>query len=239
MAEVDKEYPPAQLGWFDVTFDSWLKPVVTMACTKRCLQAERQSRTHFCLQIFYSRLVWFLMNELLDLAKAGDSEAEEQLFESLFVRFKLFAIRQLGSSMEADEVAQRACLTVHSKYKSELFTVSFEAWAYGVFKKTLQSYQRDTARKDNRNVKGDEMDSLATRESSEPLYAVHLRECLVEIKKSFPRYMRILNLHYHGYQPAEICSRLNLNIDQFYVYLSRGRSLLKECHKRRREVVSL
>ena len=194
---------------------------------------------HYRLQIFYSQLIWFRMNELLDLAKAGDSEAEERLFESLLVRFRLFAIRHLGNSMEADEVAQRACLTIHSKYKTESFTVSFEAWAYGVFKKTLQSYRRDTERRDSRSVKGDDMDSLGSGKLSDPLFAVHLRECLVEIKKAFPRYMRILNLHYHGYQPEEICSRLNLNVDQFYVYLGRGRSLLKECHKRRRKVVSL
>jgi RNA polymerase sigma factor (sigma-70 family) len=174
------------------------------------------------------------MEELLRLAKAGDKKAESRLFEEILVRFRLFAEHRLGKRMEADDVAQQASITVLSKYRDENFTVSFEAWAYGVFRMTLQSFFRDSGRESRRTVDGADCDDQLASEQVDPTLKISLRECLKELLQAFPRYTRILNLHFHGYNSKEISSRMHLKTEQVYVYLGRGRSMLKECLDRRK-----
>jgi DNA-directed RNA polymerase specialized sigma24 family protein len=43
------------------------------------------------------------------------------------------------------------------------------------------------------------------------------------------RYARALNLIHKGFKVPEICRKLNVNANHFYVILKRGRSMLKVC----------
>ena len=49
---------------------------------------------------------------LHDLARQGDDQAEQQLFEALSVRFGLFAKRRIQNPEDSEEVVQEALLAV-------------------------------------------------------------------------------------------------------------------------------
>ena len=87
------------------------------------------------------------MDQVVEKALSGDSAAEEQLFKDLLVRFRYLAALRVGEE-DALEIAQQACITVYEKYKTETFTVSFQAWAAGVLKNTvLQSIRKESRRR--------------------------------------------------------------------------------------------
>ena len=80
------------------------------------------------------------MDELLAKVKAGDQAAEKQIFQILHVRFRLLAKRRVRGEESAKDIAQDACATVLEKYKTEEFTISFEAWAYGVLRMKIGNH---------------------------------------------------------------------------------------------------
>ena len=88
------------------------------------------------------------MKQLLERALVGDKEAEKELFQYLFVRFKLFAKQKGRGVQDAEDIAQEACVTILEKYKSQSFTAGFEAWAYGVLRMKIGNFlQKKAARK--------------------------------------------------------------------------------------------
>jgi len=172
------------------------------------------------------------VDELFRRVRDGDQTAEKTLFRQLFVRFRLFAEQEVNSQ-EAADVAQRACIAIHEKYLEEQFTKSFGAWAYGVFRNTLlKSHQ--TARKEQKRQEV-LVDVLPEQTSSidESFLKDALRACMRKLMDSFPRYGRILNLKYQGFATDDVCVRLKISSDQYYVYLGRGRSLLRSCLEER------
>jgi len=168
------------------------------------------------------------MEQLLAKAKAGDKQAEKQIFDHLFVRFKSLAVRNIGTE-DCDDLVQETCMTILEKYKDTTFKVSFTAWAYGVLKvkmiKYLQLKQRDLERQSSLN---EEVDSPQDS-TDDPVLIRMLIDCIKKISKVYMRYARALNLNYQGYKTEEICERLDIKPNHFYVTLNRGRALLKEC----------
>jgi DNA-directed RNA polymerase specialized sigma24 family protein len=73
-----------------------------------------------------------ILGSLLKRALAGDQGAEAELFQTLSLRFTAIAKRRIREKEAAEDIAQDACATILHKYKSESFTVSFAAWAFGV-----------------------------------------------------------------------------------------------------------
>ena len=45
----------------------------------------------------------------------------------------------------------------------------------------------------------------------------------------FRHYARIVNLRYQGFTTDEVCERLSISSDQYYVYIGRGRNMLRSC----------
>ncbi len=168
------------------------------------------------------------MDELARRAGGGDKAAEEELFHELLVRFRHFAAHRFGDE-EADEIAQRACVTILKKYRTEVFSVGFGAWAYGVLRMTIQRYIRDRGRLFDRSARMAERAKSPRTEAPHPMLKRYLLECIRLLARSYPRYSRIVNLHYQGYDTGEICERLRINREQYYVYIGRGRSLLRNC----------
>ncbi len=170
------------------------------------------------------------MEHFLDRALEGDEKAENELFQYLFVRFRAFAKRRIGDG-EAEDIAQEACLTVLQKYKTEKFTIGFEAWAYGVLKMKIGNYIQGLMVKQKSLVPESEADQTLKSSSPEPDYDLKrkLLNCLKRIIKRNPLYARVLNFIYQGYAIEEISQRLKLKPNNLYVILNRGRGILQTC----------
>ena len=167
------------------------------------------------------------MDKLVQKAINGDKNAEKEIFDYLFVRFKYLAKRTVGES-ECEDLAQEACVTILEKYKNEKFSVSFTAWAYGVLKMKIGNYLQTRARRDDRESSIDKNAPLEGP-NSDPLIKKALIDCLKKIARAYKNYARVLNLAYQGYDTSAVCQRLNISPNHYYVTLNRGRSMLKGC----------
>jgi len=167
------------------------------------------------------------MKDLLKNALNGDDAATEKIFRHLLVRFRLFAAQKIGDNDIADEIAQKACITVLERFREQEFEVGFEAWAYGVFRMTLKAHfsRRDTRLTSLNNITVPQ----ASHQDSNPDLNRRLRSCLKKIFKVNIAYARALNFATQGYGTEEICDRLNLKRSHLYVILFRGRALLRRC----------
>ena len=168
------------------------------------------------------------MNKLVEKAKTGDKPAEQELFRELFVRFQHFAAQKVNEE-NAREIAQQACITVLEKYKTETFSVSFQAWAYGVWKMTLRQFLRDKSRLSSKEVSVSLDFEFPQTEEPHPMLRGNLLDCIKRLAGRHLKYARILNLRHQGYSTGEICRRLQINREQYYVYVGRGRKLLRDC----------
>lgn len=172
------------------------------------------------------------MDDLAARAIAGDAGAERELFEKLLVRFRQFAEPRVGAD-EAAEIAQAACITIYRKYREESFSVSFSAWAYGVFRNTLLKSNEKRQSDLRRFAELDSLPAPLPAPEESPRLEEFLRHCWRELITGFPRYARILNLRYQGFAIDEVCRKVQLSKEQYYVYLGRGRSMLKDCLEKR------
>jgi len=173
------------------------------------------------------------MKQLLERALAGDEEAEKELFQYLFVRFKLFAKRNIGGEQDAEDIAQDACITILEKYKSQSFTSSFESWAYGILRMKIGNFlQKKEVRKcvqlSNPNVAN--MTGSMSNCCDHDLRR-RISDCARKIINSYPRYARVLNLIHQGFKINEISEKLDITPNNLYVILNRGRLILKSCLK--------
>ena len=170
------------------------------------------------------------MHQLLEKARQGDSRAEQSLFEYLRVRFVYLAKRRIGEG-DAEDIAQEACITVLEKYKSGTQPDTFEAWAYGVLRRKIGNYLQSRAVRQRTLVNGEDIESMAGSSSREadPTLRRQLIDCLRGMVKAHPRYARVLNMVYQGYQTDEICRRLHVTPNHLYVLLNRSRKVLDEC----------
>ncbi len=167
------------------------------------------------------------MEELAQKARGGDLSAEKLLFEKLLVRFQYLAKRKIGAECSED-LAQEACMTVFEKYKNETFTVGFLPWAHGVLKMKignfLQKKQRMTGRELDLN---EEFNAISP--DVDPILRRSLIDCIRELAKTGVQYARILNLSFQGFTTEDICNRLRIKANNYYVILNRGRSKLRLC----------
>jgi RNA polymerase sigma factor (sigma-70 family) len=168
------------------------------------------------------------METLATKAIAGDAQAEKQLFEKLLVRFQYLAKLKVGED-NCYDLAQEACITVFEKYKQQTFTVSFTAWANGVLKMKIGNYLQRKDRQKTREAVINEEISPDPRVSTDPNLKRFVLDCLKALVKLGGNYARILNLSYHGFETAEICTKIGIKPNHYYVTLSRGRSQLKTC----------
>ncbi len=67
------------------------------------------------------------------------------------------------------------------------------------------------------------------RDSVDPDLKRFLMECLHQMIKTGGNYARILNLSHQGFGTTDICDRLGIRTNSYYVALSRGRIMLRDC----------
>ena len=168
------------------------------------------------------------INDLHEKVLAGEREAEKKLFQDLTDSFLIFVEQKIWDKQDKKEVVQEALATIAAKYRDIEFTTSFSAWAYRVLEYKLMNYYRN---KKKLRVDHDpsKLDSTAAPEECDPVLKLKLLECLRKVNNAYNRHARVLNLFYHGFNAEEICDRLNLTRNNFYIILSRARAMLKKC----------
>jgi RNA polymerase sigma-70 factor (ECF subfamily) len=172
------------------------------------------------------------INSLYGRAAEGDPAAEKELLEHLTVSFRLFAQHRIWDEHDAEEVVQDALVTITSKYRGIEFETSFSAWAYRVLNnKILDFVKKKQARRNLMDRLQDETGHDVTWQPDPELKA-RLIGCFRRLHEGNQRHARILNLHYQGYDTAEICRRLKITQNHLYVLLSRARAALEACLKR-------
>jgi RNA polymerase sigma factor (sigma-70 family) len=166
-------------------------------------------------------------------ARGGDSCAENELFQRLSVSFTVILQHRVWNAGDREEVLQNAMLTIAQKYRDLTLHSSFGGWAYGVLNNKIMDYVKYKQVRSG-TVAGES--ALRVQEvQDEPDSALKSRLliCLKRIAEINSRFARILNLHYQGYSTGEICDKLDIKRNHFYVVLSRARSMLAECLDRR------
>jgi RNA polymerase sigma factor (sigma-70 family) len=129
---------------------------------------------------------------------------------------------------DAEDLVQEACTTVFEKYRNETFDVGFHAWACGVLRMKIGNYLHRKHRNSQRSARLTDRTEDRSPGSTPGLQRA-LIDCLKRLLKKKPRYARILNFSHQGYTTNQICERLKMNSNQYYVALNRSRSLMKAC----------
>lgn len=171
------------------------------------------------------------LDALLKRAKAGDQGAEAELFRTLSLRFTAIAKRRIREKEAAEDIAQDACTTILQKYKTETFTVSFAAWAFGVLWMKIGNHLQSSKAQQERLFFDPAPDRHATTRTDDTQIDLkrQLQDCLRKLARIKPRYVRALNLRYQGFTTEEICKRMKVTAGNLYWLLSKGRFLLKKC----------
>ncbi len=167
--------------------------------------------------------------DTLARAIAGERGAEELLFTELVSKFRTIACYRVRDKELARDIALEACQVVYSKYKSETFAVSFEAWAQGILDLHIRhclskEIKRDAVLTRSDLPVGEEVVTESSEESR-----IRLQHCFRRLLEINNRYARVINLAYQGYRTPEICKRLSISRTNYYVLLSRARDVLWKC----------
>lgn len=170
-----------------------------------------------------------IINELYKQARAGDKSAENELFNKLTDRFRVFAHRKVWDKEEAEEIVQNALATVVSEFRRVEITTSFAAWAHKVLDNKFLAYIQTKRRQEGRSVSLKDTGALTVSWTPDPTLKMRLLNCFKQISRASRRYARILNLHHLGFKRDEVCEKLGMTKAQSYVVMSRARAMLKEC----------
>ena len=169
------------------------------------------------------------INALHNKAINGDRADEDRLFQSLTVRFRLFVYQRVWNEDDAKEIVQEALITITKEYKEIEFQTSFSAWAYQVLQNKISNYIRMKKSREKVVEPMPDGNPDFAAWSPDPVLEPKLLGCLRELGRTNLRYARILNLKYQGYDVEDICRKLDIKPGNFYVILSRARSMLKQC----------
>lgn len=164
------------------------------------------------------------IDSLYQEARTGDKVAENELFSVLAVRFGLLANHRIWNDQDARDVVQNALTVVAQEYRSVEIAVSFAAWAYKVLDNRILTYLK--ARGQRVTVYDDDPPSSF---EPEPLLRIRLLDCVQKVRRANLRYGQAVLLHVQGFDTNEICARLNVTSQNFYMILSRARTMLRRC----------
>lgn len=140
------------------------------------------------------------------------------------VRFRIIADHKIWNDQDAEDVVQNALVVVVREYRAIEITISFAAWAYKVLDNKVLSYIKAKAQ---RVVISE--DDPPGRSGAEPLLKIRLKDCVQKVRRANARYGQTVVMHYQGYTTGEICEKLGVTPQNFYMILSRARALLKRC----------
>jgi len=170
-----------------------------------------------------------LFNEYL----AGNEKSEKILFQYLRVKFLIITNQRVCNKQVAEDIVQETLMTIIKKCKQAQFEAGFSAWAYKILEYKTLNHIRDSKSRDSK------LHQLSYYNNNDkPSYFADdielkrkLSKCLRKIYKANIRYARILSLFYQGFSAEEISEQLEITNNNFYVILSRARSMLEYCLK--------
>jgi RNA polymerase sigma factor (sigma-70 family) len=174
---------------------------------------------------------------LLELAVNNDKNAEKLLFQHLTDSFRLIAQQKIWNKEFAEEVVQNALTVIYQKYKDIDFKRSFFAWAYKVLENKILDHIKSRQRLKNQPTVLINDDYSYLSWHFDPNLKIRLIECFRELSRVNNKFARILNLKYHGFTTGEICGKMNLSNNNLYTIVSRARSLLEACIRRKEAAI--
>lgn len=177
------------------------------------------------------------INNFYKNAITGKKTDEERLFDSLSVIFRLIVYQKVHNKDDANEIIQDTLLMIAKNYRKMEFRVSFSAWAYKILNNEIARYYRNKTRRGSQSTDDDCLESDPEISwNPDPMLEPRLLECLKKICRANPKYARILNLKFHGYDTEDICGKLKITANNLYVIVTRGRSMLKHCLETQRVI---
>lgn len=169
------------------------------------------------------------IDKLYKSAKSGGKKEENELFSNISEIFQLFVRHRVGDDNDCQEIVQETLMNIADKYRQIDYTVSFSAWAYSVLKNKIADYYRKKKIVESRFVQADDFDNHSGKRQIDLLLERQIQQCLKYVQKQNPKYLRILNLRYLGFDIDEISGKLNMAPNYIYVCLFRAREMLKKC----------
>ena len=168
-------------------------------------------------------------SELYKRFRGGDQSAREQLCEQLYVSFRILARHRIADWNDAEEVVQAAMVKVVDKLDQLADAERFSGWAHAILKNETMDYYRATHKRRDREVNLEDAGRHPGGGQADGDLKARLKECLKKLNAVFGKHARILNLRYQGYDTGEICRRMSVTPNNFYVILNRARTMLKHC----------
>lgn len=169
------------------------------------------------------------INTLYQQVAAGDSTASEQLFCLLRVSFRMFVRHRVMNRQDCEEIVQDALTTIVEKYRAVEIESSFAGWAYKVLNNKVLDYYKFKKIRAARTTPLEAAEPNSIGVDTDPRLRIQLLDCLRKIHGANSFHARALNLHYQGYSTEEICAKLGIASNNFYVMLSRARTMLRVC----------
>lgn len=165
--------------------------------------------------------------DVIDRCKAGEREAQFQLYKLYYKSMYNTSLRIVGNDAEAEDIMQEAFLSAFKKIETYSGQVSFGAW----LKKIVVNRSLDYLKK--RKVQFEELDERVTDEVAEnPLIETRQLD-IQKIKKAIFQlpegYRVVLSLYLlEGYDHDEISEILNISNSSSRSQLLRAKRKLRE-----------
>jgi RNA polymerase sigma-70 factor (ECF subfamily) len=169
------------------------------------------------------------INGLYHQVLAGDSTAAEELFCLLGVSFRMFVRHRVMNGQDCEEIVQDALTTIAEKYRTVQIESSFAGWAYKVLNNKVLDYYKSKRVRSARTTPIEAAEHDLIGAAADPQLKTRLLDCLRKIHGANSFHARALNFHYQGYSTEEICAKLGIASNNFYVMLSRARTMLRVC----------
>lgn len=167
------------------------------------------------------------INDIYARACNGDSAAEAELFEHLYVSFRLFARLRQWDSAEAEDVIQGAILKILQSYQRTRIRSSFASWAHTILGNEFIDFCRGKAAYQRKLSELAMRHRVPAQSREDPTLKSRLKDCLRRLHETRPLHARVVNLHYQGYTTAEISDKLQITANYLNVVLYRARSMLR------------
>ncbi len=163
--------------------------------------------------------------DLIDLCRQGDREAQSGLYKLYYKSMYNTGLRIVGNENDAEDIMQESFLSAFSRINSYEGKVSFGAW----LKKIVINRSLDYLRK--RKITFEEINEKLADEEADPFEEVHetdIRKVREAIMKLPEGYRIVFSLYYlEGYDHDEIATILKISSGSSRSQLLRAKKKLK------------
>lgn len=168
------------------------------------------------------------INQLLELCKKGDTNAQFTVYKQYYKAMYNTAIRIVNNSFEAEDIMQESFLAAFTKLDSFIGNVTFGAWL-----KKIVIHKSITALKKNKKFETKLLENFTICEDenneNEDFSEASCKEILEKINELKTNYKVAFTLHYiEGYDYEEIAQIMNITYENSRTTISRAKTKLKQ-----------